>query len=217
MRHNYFSILSVFCLLLISLNSFAQTNCFPPENLKANKVGSTYAKITWSKVNSSFGYKLRARIVGSNEWIAMKVIATDTSVKISSLAPNSNYEMQILSFCDINFTDTSSYSSKINFHTEFPCEAPKLLKVDSVTAVSAILHWTGSLNSSKFVIRYRTQGEKAKWESINVSEGYINSFKLTNLHSGAKYMWTVSCKCDGNGLDVSPNADPPGSFTTHIH
>lgn len=216
---NFLLTLLVFVSIFIMNTSdiLAQQKCSPPSDLKAKMIGSSFGNIAWKKVSGSYGYKLRARVVGTADWSSMKILPTDSIAKISNLAPNSLYEMQILSYCNIDFTDTSAYSEIVNFHTNFPCESPSKLKTDSVTATTAVIHWIGPLNSVKFIVRYKAQGEKAKWENLNVNMGYSNSFKLTNLNPGTKYIWTISCKCAGEGHDDSAYAEPLGTFTTLIH
>ncbi len=208
------SIALIVALIFSVCDVTAQNKCLTPENLKAVKAGSSFAKISWSKVKGSCGYKLRARVVGTSVWSSMRVLPSDSITKISNLAPNSTYELQILSYCNIDFKDTSEYSVKVNFTTEFPCETPFNLKVDSITSTSVLLHWTGPLNSTKYIIRYKTQNERPKWVMVSVGEGNGNYFLLSNLNPETKYIWTVASKCDGSSKDNSLYAEPLGVFTT---
>lgn len=194
-----------------------QAQCQPPLNIRATSVGSNYSRIKWSRVPNAGGYKLQGRIIGAPEWISMRVLGVDSIARISNLKPNTDYEIQVMTYCNADLTDSSAWSDKIFIHTDFPCEAPTELSVDSITSTTAVLHWQGPLNSAKFTVRYKSNGENAKWKTIGIRQGFITSLKLTELIPGTKYQWTIMCNCLGNALNESPFVEPLMNFTTPIH
>lgn len=207
----------LFTICVFDQISNAQILCDHPQNIHCTAVGSNYARVVWKKTTGAAAYNIRGRITGSADWITMKVMGKDTVAKISNLKPNSEYELQMLAYCNSDLTDSSDWSEKIILNTDFPCQTPNKLFVDSISSVSAVLHWTGPLNSVKFTIRYKSKNQNSKWMAVSVKSGYVNSVRISDLTPGTEYLWTISCNCIGNVLNESLFAEPPVKFTTPIH
>ncbi|HAP02250.1 MAG TPA: hypothetical protein DCQ93_10035, partial [Bacteroidetes bacterium] len=195
------------------INSYSQKNCFAPNNLMVTGTGSTSIKVRWEKTEHAIGYELRARITGTNAWSTMKVMAPDTTARIRNLQPNTDYEIQISALCNFELTDTSAYSPSIKFHTNFECDKPNGIHIDSITSVSSVIHWHGPLDAQGFVIRLKAANDKhSKGVGIKVNSASSTSYKLKNLKSGTKYLVTMRCICFGT-KDGSTWTDTV-SFTT---
>jgi len=83
----------------------------PPTGLAASGVGATNATIDWDATGTS--YDLRYRVVGAPTWTEVTGLTTNTH-PLTSLSTSTQYEVQILGYCNAN---SSAYSSSVNFTT----------------------------------------------------------------------------------------------------
>ncbi|WP_412987577.1 M14 family zinc carboxypeptidase [Pontimicrobium sp. IMCC45349] len=83
----------------------------PPTGLAASGVGATNATIDWDATGTS--YDLRYRVVGAPTWTEVTGLTTNTH-PLTSLSISTQYEVQILGYCNAN---SSAYSSSVNFTT----------------------------------------------------------------------------------------------------
>lgn len=83
----------------------------PPTGLAASGVGASNATIDWDATGTS--YDLRYRVVGAPTWTEVTGLTTNTH-PLTSLSTSTQYEVQILGYCNAN---SSAYSSSVNFTT----------------------------------------------------------------------------------------------------
>lgn len=83
-----------------------------PTNMSASSITGTEALISWNSIPSAT-YDLRYRINGTSTWNDVLDI-TSNSYTLTGLSPSTMYDVEVRSKCD---TNTSSYSSTINFTT----------------------------------------------------------------------------------------------------
>ncbi|RZN79953.1 MAG: hypothetical protein EVB11_11980, partial [Winogradskyella sp.] len=91
-------------------------NTNPPSNLSAGNITTTTADISWNNITSAT-FDIRYRETGTSTWTTLTDIS-GVSQSISSLNPNTEYEVQVATRC---LTTTSSFSSSEIFTTLDPC------------------------------------------------------------------------------------------------
>ena len=88
-------------------------SCEAPQNVRFEAITPSSATIVWDAVDIATAYDLRAREVGTSEWIEGSF--TDIGVSYTGLSACANYEVQIRSVCDAT---PSSYSNLAQFTTQ---------------------------------------------------------------------------------------------------
>ncbi|RNC86523.1 MAG: hypothetical protein ED556_09575, partial [Winogradskyella sp.] len=88
----------------------------PPSNLSAGNITATSADISWDNITSAT-FDIRYRITGTSTWTTITDIS-GASQAISSLDPNTEYEVQVATRCN---TTTSAFSASELFMTLDPC------------------------------------------------------------------------------------------------
>ena len=83
-----------------------------PTNILTGGINDTYATVYWDNIASAT-YDLKYRPVGTSEWITNT--HSISSVSLTGLSPETQYEVQVRSIC--NDGTTSDYSSSIYFTT----------------------------------------------------------------------------------------------------
>ncbi|HYV92236.1 MAG TPA: kelch repeat-containing protein [Chitinophagales bacterium] len=92
------------------------SSCVSPVNLSVTNITPSSAKLNWDAVAGAEGYKVRYKISGANGWIKKTTIGT--SKIITGLSPNTAYQWEVLTFCQITPPQvTSDWSSKQDFTT----------------------------------------------------------------------------------------------------
>ena len=76
--------------------SVIETPCSQPTHLTAN-VDSTTAVITWVAVEGQTAWNFQYKLVNHSEWYT--IAATDTTVTLTDLQGNSNYDMRVQAVC----------------------------------------------------------------------------------------------------------------------
>jgi hypothetical protein len=131
---------------------YAQTNCPTPSSLASSNITSNSATISWNSVSNNVFYNVRYRISTNTNW---QTITTQiSSVNLTNLVCNSNYEWQVQSACPSGTgTVTLSPFSPSAFFNTLSCSGnlcgvPTGLFANNITSTSVTLHWnsTGATN-----------------------------------------------------------------------
>lgn len=83
-----------------------------PSNVVTSSIGSTTATISWDSVQAAT-YDLRYKVFGSSTWSIITNLSNAT-YNITSLSPNTQYEVEVRSTCGSNSSD---YSTTATFTT----------------------------------------------------------------------------------------------------
>jgi N-acetylneuraminic acid mutarotase len=94
----------------------ATSSCAVPTNLSATNITSSSAKLKWDAVAGVEEYKVHYKVAGTNDWIRKS--SFHNFKNISGLSPNTVYEWQVRTFCQIDSTHAlSGWSPKQIFTT----------------------------------------------------------------------------------------------------
>ncbi len=190
--------------------SSSEDPCTVPADLTAGPITTTGAKVNWEVASNADHYRIRGRQEGHAEWgYWLAINGGVSSVNITDLEPNKNYEWQINAFCDYIETWQSGWSDVQTFTTG--CYAPESLWVAAVSANAARLKWTANPGAEGFQIIGRREGAE-RYKRINV-EGNADHYDLAFLEPNETYEWTIKTIC-GEASGISSELAETHSFTT---
>ena len=87
--------------------------CGTPTGLNATNISTNSATLNWSAVSGAVSYNVRYRATGAANWI--NTTSTGTSVAVTGLTQNTQYEFQVQALCSI----MGSFSASATFTTSF--------------------------------------------------------------------------------------------------
>lgn len=177
-------------------------------------VAPTTAQISASNVSSNSAvlnctltgktsYDWRYRIVGSSSWIDLAA-GVSSSVSLSALAVNANYEFQVSVQCTTGGA-WSSWSGSGTFTTvSQACGQPSLsqISVSNLTATSVQLNCSVS-GALTYGWQYRKKGS-LKW--ISLLNTALSRTTISGLSPGTQYEFSVRVKCLVSFSAWSPTA-----------
>ncbi|WP_312297903.1 GEVED domain-containing protein [Chryseobacterium sp.] len=180
-----------------------ETRCDPtPPNITISNVTANSVLVTWAPLATGSAYVMRWRKVGETGWlnpvINLPVQPTNTYT-LSSLNPNTKYEIQIANQCSGENT-LNAYSTPVIFTTEKVCKLPPLgLTIINSTPNTAEIKWD-PFPGAKYLLRYRKVGIPS-WTNIITTN---SNYTITGLAELTKYEMQVANMCSGISGDFTP-------------
>ncbi len=177
--------------------------CTTPTSLSISNVETDSATATWTAPanGNANSYAVRYRVVGTSAWSPLS--ASTTSRGINGLTANTNYEVQVRSYCGNNAY--SEYSSSAQFTTStVTCSIPSGLGTNNVAATSATLTWANISVAEQFTIRYKKITDN-NWQQETTS---TTSFTLTGLAVATAYEFQVQADCNASFSSSSTFVTP---------
>lgn len=177
-----------------------QPECAEIENIWADPVTPSSARLNWSSTPHSHHHLIRGRRLGVSVFTYVQIPNGSPDFKdVYGLSDGFSYEWQIIAWCDSAETDSSGWSVMDTFTTD--CYGPDSSWADPVTGNAARLNWLPVTGAAGYEISGRRLGV-AQWTSLVVSN--INSFKdVYGLAANSSYEWTIRSWCDQNGNNRS--------------
>ncbi len=183
----------------IFFTTLASTVCPIPTGFATNTVTSNSVNVVWNSMNSPVAtYILRFKPTGNSTW--MNAGVQGVNKQLNNLAPATNYEVQIASWCPA-LQKLSSWSNSIFFTTSVSCTAPSNLNVTSVLTNSAILNWNNIQGALGYVARWRPVGNTL-WSQ---GGGLNNPRFIHGLTASTLYEVQVSTWCSDGSLSSFSN------------
>ncbi len=185
--------------------------CDVPTALTATNVTQTTADLGWTSTAANFN--VRYRVVGATAW--MTSTSTTTTLPLTALTANTQYEFQVQAVCSAIVGDTSDWAAVANFTTaeNVPtCDAPTALAVSAISDAGATLNWTAGGTETAWNIRYKKVADATY---TNVSNTTTKPYILTALQSSTAYVWNVQAVCSST-LTSAWSADKTFNTTVGI-
>ncbi len=172
----------------LSFSSVMSQQCMTPGNVTTGVITSTSVSITWEAASDSL-YVIRYINIDVPGSLFHYKKTSNTSIVLTNLIPNTNYQYQIESFC--TFRNKSDYSYPINFKTTAQkCNVPSGLTVTKITTHGATFKWTA--NGNNYALLYKVLSD-TEWKYKTTTN---NTITLTNLKSNTIYEWQVKSICN---------------------
>ncbi|MFT7588651.1 MAG: arylsulfatase A-like enzyme [Limisphaerales bacterium] len=184
--------------------------CLSPQLVSLIDRSANRMKIEWQDVYGSIQYKRRYRdIIKNGVWKYNVGIIAPFS-EISSLKPNTQYEIQVQAVCDASGIDTSDWSYPIR-PTTLPCEPPRNISIFDITATTATISWQKSMEepiASQLIYKAEVGGPPV----FNPSQT-TDTLTLTGLVPAAGYLFKMRSTCAQIGGSLTVNGGLSELFT----
>ena len=154
------------------------------------------ATVSWTDNNENHdAWVVYYKASADEEWETMP--ADETTLEITGLAPETTYQVYVITNCGSEEEDPDATDIK-TFTTTIACPAPTNITFSNVGATSATVSWTGVAES--FIVQW---GESEE-ETATVSD---NSFEITGLTASTNYAVKVKADCgEEDGLSTEATA-----------
>lgn len=182
--------------------------CNTPIMSPASNVTTTGATLNWQASTTSSSnistYYVRWRVVGSNSWTAAYTSQLNRIIPLSSSTSATNYEAQVMVYCNGTSASYSAWSALVNFTTPgttiLPvCNTPTGLAASSISSINAIASWNSVSNINSYQILWSVQGS-GTWASAYTAS---TSRTLTPLVANTIYDMKVKSYCTGTSNGAS--------------
>lgn len=166
--------------------SYADGACFAPLTISSIPQAEK-AKIYWTAVEGSDGYKLRYRIAGTDTWFLDYIHGKEFTI-LKSLNCNTEYEYQLLSICSPDASVHSDYSPSRYFSTE-PCRLDgqttkgELNAFPNPASDKINILFSGAEGNAQILI-FNLNGEIVYQNNINIQGDVQLSWDTENICNG---------------------------------
>jgi hypothetical protein len=184
-------------LLSGPLYSWSQgTACDPPLGLEAANLTGTSATLKWTS-NGSITYNIDYKPASSTTWINAANNYSGSSITISGLAMNTDYDWRIQSNCSATLTSTYLFAPR--FNSGNGCAAPSGLKSGSFLGTTTNVSWDAVPSAASYNLQYKTAAATTWIDVQNIS---ANSYTLPGLTENTNYAWKVQAVCGGGNTST---------------
>ncbi|MDW8159386.1 MAG: fibronectin type III domain-containing protein [Bacteroidia bacterium] len=167
--------------------------CAVPGSVSVDLISATTATIRWSAVSSAISYEVSYKPLNATTWIDIVPNPINaTSVALSNLQPNTQYEARVRSNCGSGIF--SEYSNPVRFTTLSGCQAPAITQIQPAIN-NAIVTWIPVPGATRYSISWRRDAVGTAWNTI--STGLQTSFTISGLDPNTRYLVRVQAECSG--------------------
>jgi hypothetical protein len=170
-------------------------------------ISQTGATISWPAVPCAAKYRVVVKNVSTGVQTTTLVTAPNTSLNLSSLQPNTTYQVRIRTQCSQNGSVLAQLSPIASFTTlnsqGIQCLPPSNVSISNITATSAQINWTPALGAIQYNLRYRKVGTTT-WTNTIISNGLASSITIEGLSASNTYEFQLRTKCNNNPDEFSP-------------
>ncbi len=143
--------------------------CNEPSSIIVTNITDTSAEISWTPNNGETEWEYAVVLSGMPP-PASGITVTNTSVTVTGLMPNTDYDFYVLANCSA--TSESPWAGPAPFTTSSPpvCDAPTAITVTNITATSAEISWTPNNGETEweYAVVLRGTPPPASGTTVNV-------------------------------------------------
>ncbi len=192
--------------ITVTVNDGSTLPCTSPSNYSAIP-SANGATIVWDAVPGAQSYQIRYRRVGTISWIFRTVSANFTSLSITGLELNTEYEYQIRTNCIGNVISPFGSVSSFVTGAGTACLPPASLTVSNVTSNSASIGFSAPVGGSTpadydVILRFNSgpnAGQIVPNGQININAGQSLVYQFTGLGANTSYRVEIRTNCsDGS-------------------
>ncbi len=206
---------NIFSLSIALADSlFEDGPCQAPNHLRKTSVMTEEIQVEWNAVYGSEGYAVRYRQTIGTDSTWQYDNTTVTSYTISPVQPTQEFDVQVRTLCDTNFTANAqsawSYPYRVSSDQ---CFSPRGIQAVDITTHEARLTWLPNPGADLgYQVFYRKPGE---W--LNTRFTQEASLLLNNLDSAALYLVDVASVCSNQspGSALEPGLHGWYAFSTN--
>ena len=178
---------------------------YPSTNLVYNTDGTV--NLTWDAVPDASNYEVHYRMIGDDNYTDLTT--SSTTLDITSLIPNTEYEYQTRSYCTNSGEWLSWTGADVKYFTveENICESPsENLTYNADGTIS--VYWDEVEGVSNYRMRYRVNGAGG---SFTYLAGSATVREISNLTPDIEYQYQIQSYCSGSWM---PWANAPMKYFT---
>ncbi|MCX6274232.1 MAG: fibronectin type III domain-containing protein [Bacteroidetes bacterium] len=202
---------AIICLSVCN-NPDVMGACNSVTGLTTSNITNVSANLKWTAVSCD-SFLVRYNDVANPGAVFYKTVSsgTATSVTITGLYPNTNYNWLIHTYCGGGqsgpYQTTPGTFTTLN--SAAYCLVPNMTTASSVTANSAVLNWNTLVSADSFQVKYNVTGTSSFiWVRVAGSQ---HSYSLSGLLSNTNYTWIVCGFCSGGTTTLYSSSN---TFTT---
>jgi hypothetical protein len=192
------------------------SHCSAQTNTTASAIYLSTDKLNWDASPGAYQYDVRFKAVGSSWGSWVYTSTTDLFLVQTGLNPNTSYQWQVRTNCDVNGNNYSAWVTNQVVTTIAPCSTPTSLLVTSTTLTTAEVAIGGSNTTNHYTVIHREVGTTL-WDTTVIVSGLINAgyapLTFSGLQAGTTYEWQVAAACLSDGSNSSAFTAGP-NFTT---
>ncbi len=204
-----------------TVDTGGNTECSTPTGLSVQAVSATSFVATWNTGTDVQLYQLQYRESGTTTWTTKN--ATTTSLTITSLKSDTNYQYRVRARCQdgtwVAFTGIGTVvipnGTDTGGNTDDICSTPTGLSVQAASATSFVATWNVGTDVLRYQLKYRESGTTT-WRTKNTT---TTSVTIPNLKSGKNYQYRLRIRCQNGtwtkftsiGTVAIPNATDTGN------
>ena len=172
--------------------------CVNPSTFNATNITSTTSTLTWSAVSSVSYYRVRHAPAGGSWGSGTFTNTTSTSLDITGLTPNTNYEWHIITVCPGG--QNAGWSSRVYYTTS--ASGARLVMFDNIEKLNVYpnpnlgrfkLEFTSNYEQNIFIKIFDELGKQVYKNKISNFKGnYINDINMIGLKPGVYYIQVVA-------------------------
>lgn len=181
------AILSIFSLLH---SQRASAQCTAPSPTLGT-VDATWFTINWSTVSGALWYSIQYRELPSGAWTSLSATPPTTTITITGLMPNTDYEYRMRSNCSGPTQSSWATITPITTLASSSCGTPSLT-AGTKTISSLNFTWAAISGASYYRVRHRAVGA-GSWNPVVTTSG--TSFTISGLSAGTDYEMEVQTVC----------------------
>lgn len=171
--------------------------CLAPENLSTGFINENSIVFNWSAPSNGQAdeYRVAFKPSSENDFSAFETVDIGTTIyTFTNLQANTNYDLQVCTYCTNTNTTTCAVYENVSTLEE-ACAAPINATFGTIEVNSITVNWEhpGNSNIELFVLRYKKTNE-TDFNIINLAPT-VNEWSIPNLEADTDYEVEICSKC----------------------
>lgn len=178
------------------------TSCNQASPLSVTNITPTSALLNWVAAPNGVSYKIVYYPIDKPDQITETDLShPNTSISISNLTADTQYEFKVLTTCEENVESGFTFPFKFKTSKDLnKCDPPKVLSATDIRQNSVRLDWTPVEGAFRYEICLRKKGES----ECRTEKSEVTNFTFTDLTPDTEYEVTVLTICTSVNSEPTP-------------
>lgn len=185
--------------------------CEIPSGLSISGITDNSATLSWTAVAGATAYEVEVEDDENTAPFQYSVVVNGTSVTVTGLAANGNYQFKVKSKCNSGSSDYSAWSFFSTGNagggntggggTGGACDIPSGLSVSNLTGNSATLSWSAVAGALQYEVEVEDDNNTPLFNYHVITND--TAIVVTGLVAGGNYQFKVKSKCGTASSDYA--------------